>query len=400
MLVLRKGSLSYVSVACFVLEDAILIFVLIFPHCSLNNFNFDSPSRKESTKAQKDKTNKESSLNGIDCQNKEGSVHLSETGSKSTLKDGPHKPSLPESRITFDMDLEPMSEISPPNFAMDDGVTPEHSAATDEEASDIVKDPLQTTVSGEIPNISPSKRLVPPGQVDLEACTKNDVILDLSSDYLPNHEPSRGNSSAMEKKVDSLDTNACNSNGEQDANMTLFTDPTCNSKHTISRDSQHHQAVVVSENIDEASGVKSSAVETLESNVSCTNTDVSCLNGEDANMILVAGSTCDNEPTSKPVIQAVAISENVSGERTQDGIKNHVEDDRGRTEISQTISLVEHSCITSAVSGLPCDTQSSMENQEPSLEILNSSIIRSAYLYQFFKRKVTCEILLYCSVLY
>lgn len=339
----------------------------------MDNFNFDSTSRKkEGTKAQKDENNKESSPKRVDCQGKEGSVHINESGSKSTLKDGSQKPSLPESRITFDMDFEPMRETSP-NLAMDDGVTPEHSAASVEGASDRLKDPLQTNVSSEIQNISPSKRLVPPGRVDLEACTKNDVKLALSSDYLLKHEPSGRHSLAMEKRVNSEDTNASNSIGQKDTNMTLIADSTCNYKHTISRNSQHHQTVAVSENVDETSGVKPSAV---ENKVSCTDTDVSSLHGEDANMTLVAGSTFDYEAISEPVIQGVAISENTSAERTQDGIKNHVEDGRGRSEIAQTISHVELSCVNVAESGVPCDIQSSREDQEPSHEIRKSSIIR------------------------
>ncbi|XP_057786952.1 uncharacterized protein At4g18490-like isoform X1 [Salvia miltiorrhiza] len=348
-------------------------FAFGFDFDELDDFSFDSP-KKEGTKAQSD--NKESSSNGSGCQDKEGSTHINETGSKSTSKDGPQKPSLPESRITFDMDFEPTREICPSNFAMDDIVTQEHLAAIDEGPTGEVKGPLETTISREIPNISPSKKLVSRGQVDLEACITNDVMLDLSSDHLSNDEPSGCNSSALENKVDSVDANASGSNGEQDGNMTLVADSTFSYKHTISRNSQHHQAVAVSENIDETSVDNSSAG---ESKVSCMDTNASSLNGEqDANMVLVAGSPCDYEHTSKASEhdQPVVFSENINGERTQDGIENHAEEDRERAELGQTNSLVEISCTTGDVSGISCDsdTQSSRENQEPSHEMIKSSL--------------------------
>lgn len=343
----------------------------------MENFSFDSTTKK-GTKAQRDKNNKESSPNGSGCQDKEGSIHINEAGSKSTLKDGHQNPSLTETRITFDMDclvgdadLEPSREICPSNSAMDDGATPEHSSAIDAGASDKANSPLETTISRELPNISPSKRLVSPGQVDREACAKNDVMPDFSSDYFSYNEPSGGNRSSDEKNVDSMDTNAC-SNGEQDASMTLIVGSTCSYKHTISRNSQHLQAVAVSENIDEPSRGNSS---TEENKVSSVDTDVSGSNGDqDANMILVAGSTCIYEHTSESSqdLQAVAISDNISGERTQDGTEDHVEDDRGKTELGRTNSHVENSCMTGAISGIPCDK----ESQEPGLEILKSSFVR------------------------
>lgn len=341
----------------------------------MENFSFDSTIKK-GTKAQRDKNNKESSPNGSGCQDKEGSIHINEAGSKSTLKDDPQKPSLTETRITFDMDclvgvadLEPTREICPSNSAMGDGVTPEHSSAIDAGASDKANGPLETTISRELPNISPSKRLVSPGQVDHEACTKNDVMPDFSSDYFSNNEPSGGNPSSAEKNVDSMDTNAC-SNGEQDASMTLIVGSTCTYNHTISRNSQHLQAVSVSENIDEPSGGNSSME---ENKVSSMDTDVSGSNGdEDANM--VSGSTCIYEHTSENSqdLQAVAISDNISGERTQDGTEDRVEDDIGKTELGQTNSHVDNSCMTGAVSGIPYDK----ESQEPALEILESSFVR------------------------
>lgn len=341
----------------------------------MDNFSFDSTPRKESTKAQSDKNNKEISLNGSGCQDKEGSIHINETGSRSASKDRPQKPSLPESRITFDMDLESAREICPSNLAMDDDVIQEHLPASDEGPTDEVKGPLEPTISREIPNTSPSKRLVSLGQVDLEACTNNDVMLELSSDHLSDNEPSGGNSSALKKKVDSVDTNASGSNREQDSNTTLVAESTFNYKHTISRNSQHQQADAFSENIDETCKDNSSAE---ESKVSCMDTNASSLNGEqDDNMILVAGSTC-YEDNSKALQhhQAVVFSEDINGERTQDGIENHVEDDRGRAELGQTSLHVENSCTTGAVSGIPCDKISSRENQEASHEILKSSLTR------------------------
>ncbi|KAH6779491.1 hypothetical protein C2S52_010728 [Perilla frutescens var. hirtella] len=352
-------------------------FAFGFDFDELENFSFDSGSTKESTKAQRDKKNKQNSLNGSGCQDKEDFIHINETGSKSTLKDTPQEPSLTETQITFDMDclvgvadLEPTRKNCPSNSAMNDSVTPEHSTAIDAGESDKAKSPPKT-----IPNISPSKRLVSPGQVDLEAYTKNEVMPDLPFDYVSNNEPSGSNSSAAEKKVDSMDTNASGSSGEQNANMPLVTGSTCNYEHPISKNSQHLQDVAVSEIIDELSGDNLSAA---DNKVSCMDANVSGSNGEqDANMILIAGSTFNYEDTSKnsQQLQAAVISENINGERTQDGAEGRVEDDKGRTELGQTNSNVENSCMTGAVPGIPCDTQSSREDQEPAFDILKSSFV-------------------------
>ncbi|XP_047956698.1 uncharacterized protein At4g18490 [Salvia hispanica] len=328
------------------------------------NFGFDSIPRKEGSKVQSDKNNKERTPDGSGCQDKEISTYKNETGSKSTSKGGMQKPS-------FDLVLEPTRKIYPPKLGMDDGVTQEHLAGADE-----VKGPLETTISREIPDVSPSERLVLLEQADLQACTENDVMLDLSSGPLSKNEPSGCNSSALEKKVDSVDASKSGSHEEQDANTALVADSTFDCKHTTSRNSQHHQADAISENIAETSGHDSSVA---ESKLSCMDTNASSLNGEqDANITSVVGSSCDYKHTSKASQhdQAEVFSDNINGERTQDGIQNLVEDDGGRAELGQTNPQVEIPCTTGVLSGIPCDSdaQSSKENQEFSCKMLKPSL--------------------------
>ena len=274
---------------------------------------------------------------------------------------------------SFDLVLEPTRKIYPPKLGMDDGVTQEHLAGADE-----VKGPLETTISREIPDVSPSERLVLLEQADLQACTENDVMLDLSSGPLSKNEPSGCNSSALEKKVDSVDASKSGSHEEQDANTALVADSTFDCKHTTSRNSQHHQADAISENIAETSGHDSSVA---ESKLSCMDTNASSLNGEqDANITSVVGSSCDYKHTSKASQhdQAEVFSDNINGERTQDGIQNLVEDDGGRAELGQTNPQVEIPCTTGVLSGIPCDSdaQSSKENQEFSCKMLKPSLTR------------------------
>ncbi|KAL1542400.1 hypothetical protein AAHA92_26499 [Salvia divinorum] len=367
----------------------------------LDDFGFDSIPRK-GTKVQSDKNNKESSPYGSGYLDKEISTYKNETGSKSTSKGGPQKPSFD---MDLDLDLEPIRKICPSKLSMDDGVTQEHLAGADEGPTDEVKGPLETTISRETHDVSPSERLVvgptdevkgplettisrethdaSPSerlvvleQVDLQACTENDVILDLSSDPLSKNEPSGCNSSALEKKADSVDASKSGSNGEQDADTALVADSTFNCKHATSRNSLHQQAVAISETTAEISGDNSSAA---ESKLSCVDTNARTLNGEqDANITSVVGSACDYKHTSKSSQhdQAVVFSDNSNDERTQDGIQNHVEDDGGEAELGQTNPQVEIPCTTGVLSGIPCDSdaQSSKANQELSPEMLKSSL--------------------------
>ncbi|KAG6402254.1 hypothetical protein SASPL_139130 [Salvia splendens] len=328
------------------------------------DFGFDSIPRKEGTKVQSDKNNKEHSPDGSGCQDKEISTYKNETGSKSTSKGGVQKPS-------FDLVLGPARKICPPKLGMDDGVTQEHLAGADE-----VKGPLETTISREIPDVSPSERLVLLEQADLQACTENDVTLDLSSAPLSKNEPSGCNSSALEKKVDSVDASKSGSHGVQDTNTALVAVSTFDYKHATSRNSQHHQADAISENIAETSVHDSSVA---ESKLSCMDTNASSLNGEqDANITSVVGSTCDYKHTSKASQhdQAVVFSDNINVERTLAGSQNLVEDGGGRAELGHTNPQVEIPCTTGALSGMPCDSdaQSSKENQEFSCKMLKPSL--------------------------
>ncbi|KAL8493469.1 hypothetical protein ACS0TY_024615 [Phlomoides rotata] len=290
----------------------------------LDNLGFGSSLIKEDSKAQRDKTTKESSPDRGDCQDKDVSTHMNVVTSMSTLEDGQQKPSLPETRITFDMDclvggsvdLEPTRKACYSNSAMDDAVITEHSAAIDEiesEKTEVL--PEETIVSRELQDNGQSVELVSHGQVDLETCTGIDAMKELSSDYPSNNEPGGGNSSEAQNKVDSMHTNSTGSNGEQDANVISVVGSTCS---TLSKNSQHLQ------------------------------TDV--------------------------------VSENINTENSWDLVEDHVIDGRGKTVLGQINSLVENTCTATAVSGVLHDSQSGRENLESSRILKLSSVIQPAAL--------------------
>ncbi|KAK6131941.1 hypothetical protein DH2020_034311 [Rehmannia glutinosa] len=280
----------------------------------LENFNFEpSFANKEGSKAQKDKSKKESSPNGSECQDKEGSINMNLIGSMTTSEDRPPKPSLSENLITFDMDslvggsadLEPTKKNCPSDLAMDDAVSSERSAAIHEVASDKAKSHSETTIAPrELPKISQCEKLVSAKPVDREA---NDAVQDLSTDALSNNEPTGGNSPEADN-VDSRNTNATGSNGEQDVNVESVVSSTCYDEHATSENSH--------------------------------------------------------------LIQTVEISETNNAEESQVGVEDHVINNRERTELGQVKSLAEDSCTTSSVSGILCDTPSGRENQKLASEIL------------------------------
>ncbi|KAI3444200.1 hypothetical protein Pfo_000865 [Paulownia fortunei] len=297
-------------------------FAFAFDFDELENFSFESSLTKEGSKAQRDKNENQSSPNGSGCQDKEGSTHMNLIGSMRSLEDGPPKPSLPGTTVTFDMDslvggsvdLEAIKKNCPSNLAMDDAVTSEHSTAIHEVASDKAKFYPETTIaSRELPKISQSEKLVFPEPVDLEACTGNDAVKDLSSDSLSNNEPTGGNSSEAQDKVEFMATNAIGSNGEQDVNLISIAGTTCNYKHIISENSH--------------------------------------------------------------LLQTVAISEKNNGEKSQVGVDDPVVDNRERTELGQVKSFFANSCTTSVGSGILGDTPSGRENQEPASEILKFPLV-------------------------
>ncbi|KAK4415361.1 hypothetical protein Salat_2643500 [Sesamum alatum] len=309
-------------------------FAFAFDFDELENFSFESSLTKEepkaqketnnkgsSPKAQKDKNNKGSSTNGSGFQDKEASMNMNLLENVSNLEDRPMKPSLPGTKITFDMDivvggtadLENTREICLPNFAMDDAVTSEQASAVDEAVSDKTRSlPEKTIASRELPKISPSEKLISPEPDDFQASTGNDLMQDLSSDYLSKNEPGGGNSSDM---VDFMDTKASGSSGgkETSTDEPSIADSTCNYIHTMS----------------------------------------------------------DN---SEP-LQTVAISEKDDGAKSQVGVEDHVRGNRERTEPGQANSLVANSCATSSVPGISCDTPSGREKQEPASEICKLPLI-------------------------
>lgn len=278
----------------------------------LDNFGFDSNLTKEDPKAQTDKNIIESSPDQGDCQDKDVSMGMNAITIMSTLEDGPQKPPLPETRVTFDMDCLVEGSVDlEPNSAVDDAATAEHAAAIDEVESDKTESlPEKTIVPRELPNNSQSIELVSHGPVDREACTGNDDMKELSSDYPSNNEPSGGNSSEAQYKVDFMHTDHTGSNGEQDANI-----------------------------------------------------------------ISVVGSMCSTLSKNSQDVETVAISENVNTENSWDLVEDHVIDDRGKTVLGQVNSLVENPCTDTTVSGVLRDSQSGRENMETS-RILKLSSVR------------------------
>ncbi|PIN08083.1 hypothetical protein CDL12_19342 [Handroanthus impetiginosus] len=289
-------------------------FAFAFDFDELEDFSFESSLTKEGSKAQSGKNNKESSQNETGCQDKEDPMRVNLIRSTSTLDNGSRKPSLPGTLNTFDMDcllggsvdVEPSRKSSPSKLGMDD--TAKHSVAIDEVASDKSKSRQERIASRELPKFSPSEKLVSPELIDREAFTGNDARQDLPSDSHPNNEPSGGNSSEAQHEVDFVNMIATGSNGEKDDNVASTTGSTCKYKHRTSGNSHHPKTV--------------------------------------------------------------AMSEKKNGEESQVGVDDHVIDKIERTEVGQVNPLVETSCTTNAVSGMPRDTPSGRENLKPTSDIL------------------------------
>ncbi|CAA0809767.1 Uncharacterized protein SHERM_11678 [Striga hermonthica] len=246
-------------------------FAFAFDFDELDNFNFESNLTKDVSKAEKDKNKEGTSLSGRGCEEEEGSMHKKDTGSTTVSEDWAQKPSLNGTTMNVDMDSSvgedadpgPVKENLPSKVAMDDGDTPEHSAAIHE--SDKATSHFDTTTAFiELPKVGPSDNLVLAKPVQLEDCTGSDDGKEISSDSRFRNEPTGDHSSEEHDDANSTSTNTTSANGKQDFDHVSINSSSCHYKSAIPVNSHLLHTVEIAE---ENTGILGDKTSTRENNL-------------------------------------------------------------------------------------------------------------------------------------